>query len=190
MKKSNPIRGTVTHFITACKKQRRNSKMTLLKFFDDLENRGTWREDSLFEKWTKQIRADMEKAGTWKENSTNEFDFVAEYVSRLFRLFGATKQPYFIRKIVKGKCVSQRFSPEALVLRMIYLKIRVWGLRTKHFRLMRWQKRNSYPFALYEPIIWPLDFRKKKNAGEETFRYHISPFLDEPFFTRKIFNKK
>lgn len=190
MKKYNPIRNTVTYYVTACKKRVKRPKMTLIEFFEDLENRGHSIEDSLYEKWTKKIRADMKKAGTWKENPSNDFDFVAEYVSRLHRIFKATKQPLFINEIVRGRVVSRKFSFEALAFRMIYLKIRVWGLRTKRFRLMRWRKRHLYPFVMYEAIIWPLDFRKKKDAGEKTFRYIISHYLYEPYFKKEIIKEK
>ena len=190
MKKHNPIRNTVTYYVTACKKRVKRPKMTLIEFFEDLENRGHSIEDSLYENWTKKIRSDMKKAGTWKERSLNDFEFVAEYVSRLHRIFKASKKGLFLKKIVKGKVVSREFTPEALALRMIYLKIRVWGLRTKRFRLMRWRKRDRHPFIMYESVIWPLDFRKKKDAGEETFRYEINPYLNEPFFKKQVFKNK
>ena len=189
MKRHNPIRGTVTYYVTAVKKRTKKPRMTLIEFFEDLENRGSSIEDSLFEEWTKKIRADMEKARTWKKDPSNCFEFVAEYVSRLCRIFKMTREQMFIEEVVLGKVVSRRLSPEAIAFRMIYLKIRVWGLRTKKFCLLRWRKSSSYPFP-FDPIIWPLDFRKKKEAGEETFRYSISPYLREPFFVRQIFKGK
>ncbi len=186
MKKINPIHWTVAHYVIAPRKRAKRQKMTLIEFFEDLENRGPSIEDSLFEKWTKKIRIDMVKEGTWNISRRNDFEFVAEYVSRLHRLFKGTKKDLFDKKIVRGKVVSRKFTPEALAFRAIYLKIRIWGLRTKSFRLMRWRKRYLYQFVLYEAIVWPLDFRKKREAGEKTFLYVISPFSNEPYFKKEI----
>ena len=185
----NPIRGTVANYIVACKRRIKKPKMTLIEFFEDLENRGPSIEDILFEKWTKKIRTDMEKAKTWKHNPSNDFEFVAEYVSRLFRLFKESKQRYFIVRILRGRCVARVQSPEALIFRTIYLKIRVWGLRTKKFRLMRWLKRSPHPFYTQDTSIWPIDFSLKKKAGEKTFIYSVSPY-GKTFFKKEIIQKR
>lgn len=91
MKKQNPIRDTVTHFVRStggqCNKKN-STQSKFMHFFEDLENRGPFTPNSLFETWTKQIRKDMEKAGTWKENPKGvSFEFVAEYIYRLQILF-------------------------------------------------------------------------------------------------------
>ena len=194
MKKHNPIRDTVTNYVTACRMRSKRPKLTLIEFFKDLESRGPWSPDSLFEKWTKKIRADMEKAGTWVENPSNDFEFVAEYISRLQMIYQETNAPFFIEKHIKGRVVSRKFTPEALAFRMIYLKIRVWGLRKKRYRLRRWLKRSQYIDLDRRTVIFPIDFLAKYDAGEETFRYVVSSYLvisyKKPFFVKEVYRNK
>ena len=153
MKTYNPIRSTVTNFVTALGKRRKRSskaqkdkkpkKSKMSLFFNDLENRGPFVPNSLFESWTRQIRTEMQKERIWVgDEDGNNIAFVAEYISRLMKKFFSSNS--YLKKLhaeistyvptLIGKGVNR----ELLALGGIYVKIRIWGLRMKLFELRKW----------------------------------------------------
>jgi hypothetical protein len=150
MKTYNPIRSTVTNFVTALGKRRKRSQKTkkskIFLFFNDLENRGPFKPNSFFELWTKQIRLNMQKAGIWiREDEENNLAFVAEYIDRLQSIY--------------LKDEERRFQ----TFKKIYLKVRIWGLRMKLFEIAKWEgsffvARNSYVYPYYTPMLYRSDY--------------------------------
>lgn len=175
MKKQNQIRNTVTNFVRSTSGRRNKKdlqKSNFIRFFEDLENRGPYTPNSLFETWNKKIHADMKKAGTWKEDSKGvSFEFVAEYINRLQVLFRRSDSR--MHELIEGRR-DDKFTREGFTFRLIYLKIRVWGLRTKQFRLRKWRKSDSWVNLHRETIVWPMDFTLKYHSEKKTFRYVVT----------------
>jgi hypothetical protein len=182
MKKQNPVRDTVTHFVrsTGGRRNKKNStESKFIRFFNDLENRGPFTPNSLFEIWTKKICKDMNRDGTWGEDSKGvSFEFVAEYIYRLQVLFQKSNKEYAPRIHTEGNYSWKncKFTPEGFAFRMIYLKIRVWGLRTKQFRLRKWRKMDPWVNLHHQAVIWPMDFTLKYRSEKKTFRYVVTLF--------------
>jgi len=120
--------------------------MTTKMFFEDLENRGPLHPNSFFEKWTKKIRKDMEKSGTWLAEDGDEIQilkFVVEYMSRLQKEFwyACSKSPLKTDMIMIARTGQfPEFNSQKRIFRLVYFKIRAFGLRMKKFGLCSWQK--------------------------------------------------
>jgi hypothetical protein len=204
--KKNPIRLTVTNFVTA--KGRRHKKqekkrLTFADFFNDLENRGPFQPDSVFEKWTSTIRRDMIRAGTWvKEDEDTSIIFVQEYVSRLQAEFwNMDKNMKYLKKKLYNVWSCHFYYPDTEHLKVykdIYLKIRVYGLRHKKFCLLNSHIRASmsyrrtviftyvtrYEFGIEYVENWRATCLAKEVNHKEEFHY-CRPFGLEELFRKK-----
>lgn len=180
MKKRNPIKDTVTHYVAASVRVRAACRrMSMREFFEDLENRGPFKPNSLFEQITKQVREDMEEAGTWIRGEEDCLDFVAEYISRILQEYNKYlgQQGLHMGSLILKRGRFAGYQEHFLEFRKIYLKIRTWGLRTKRFRLRKWRL-VQYPFQFDFCVnLWPLDYQQKCAASEPTFRYRTFPFI-------------
>lgn len=145
-RKPNPIRMTVENWISRRPKDKNlKPKITLKAFFEDLENRGpvNFKSDQVFRKWTKKIRQDMTKAKTWIQDGLEEksnIAFVQEYVSRLQAEFWKLNIKFLKSHHVRDRisywdCHNDKIKYLGLY-KYTYLKIRVFGLRSKIFCLL------------------------------------------------------
>lgn len=163
----NPIFGTVTTFVTAKKWSRKKksgkgkaqlSKTKMALFFRDLENRGPFTPNSIFQTWTQKVREDMEQAGSWiRDDEEVSLYFVSKYIARLQREFWNMhmdvfeKSPYWVVTEPPTWDVARRVK----LFKRIYLKVRIWGLRMKNFELRIWTPKKValfslvYPYGLY-----------------------------------------
>jgi hypothetical protein len=159
---SNPIRGTVSHFMEAgalrrlrkeARKQKpqveKAKKSNFVRFFESLENRGPLTPHSTYEKWTKAIHKEMEAAETWPKGKQEcDLRIIAEYISRLQLMFWKEYpelQWYTFRENIYGNHWEE-FLPNLRVFRKIYNKIRNKGLRDRKFYLP--------PFDIEGTLTW------------------------------------
>jgi hypothetical protein len=161
-------------------------------FFEDLENRGSEHPRSTFQIFTKSVREKMTADGTWIEDDEDNLDFVAEYVSRLLREYrersGGLSTMW---NVCNGRFAG--YEKEFLEFRKIYLKIRVWGLRTKRFRLRKWPLvRYPLNFDQY-PQIWTVGFKNEIDHGRPAYRYILLVWTKDPsiggFYVKEKFLK-
>lgn len=194
MKKKKHLRETVTHYVAASGLKKKQKRSSMKDFFEDLENRGPFTPNSLFEKWTKEIRVDMEEAGSWIQDSfeyQQEIEFVAEYLSRFqtkFVNFVCTslsehKHMHFTDILDYPSDCKKAFR----VFRKVYIKIRIWGLRKKLFILNKWETTSwgAYARPLHSIKIKPL--QDILVGGIKVHAYWISVFEDEFFCKRNMY---
>ncbi len=185
MKKRNPIRDTVTRFVSARRGRIPKSKITINQFFEDLENRGPAVMNSWFEIWTQGIKSEMKSEGLWIFGDEQEnINFIIEYISRLQRKFWeAYPAPYSEIDIItdaRRGCVMAR--PQRSAFRSVYLKIRIWGLRMKKYGLCAWS--NDMLLVSYlrrynnEPYY--------KNSLYTQYQMWSSSFFDESALNRSF----
>ena len=176
-RKSNPIRGTVENWISRRPKCKNTKpKITLKTFFEDLENRGPFHSNSLFQQWTTSIRNDMLEAGTWIKRSKSSLKatlvFVQEYVSRLQLKFWKmnTKHENWYQQVVEH-CdhIPLPWWYDGLsqlgfnTFVMIYKIIRVFGLRMKLYCLQkpRIYRGLKYEYFLDQSVVTEYSFGKE-----------------------------
>lgn len=187
MKRKNPIKETVTHYIRATKKCDKKTPVTSVEFFEDLQNRGPFNPNSLFEKWTKKIRSDMEREGLWIKEDTNLVEFVIEYISRLQREFWDEYPGDFDKIDAIGTVFYRDFSDNKnlpRIFKLIYSKIRIWGLRMKIFGLCAWYRdvylvtyirvrQQDDELSLFTP--WQMYWATKFSPGTINRAFFIEP---------------
>lgn len=163
-RKLNPLRGTVTNWISRRPKVRiKKTKITLMAFFNDLQNRGPFHSNSLFKQWTSSIRGEMLEAGTWLKRSRISqkamLGFVQEYVSRLqlkFWKMNSRHENLYQQVVDHSDHIPLPWWSDDLsqlgfnTFVMIYKMIRVFGLRMKLFCL---QKPRTYRGLKYEYFL-------------------------------------
>jgi hypothetical protein len=178
MKKKKPLKGTVTHYIVASgRKTRQERRRSSMKdFFEDLENRGPFVPCSLFERFARTVRMQMQREGKWIQNHEDDLEFVADYVSRLqnqyYKFRSANEfENWSYEVIEKGHFAG--FQKHYLQYRKLYLKIRIWGLHTKRFRLQRWPLTRD-PRVVWDGVrLFPAGFNKLWENNKATFWYDI-----------------
>lgn len=176
MKKRRPLRETVTHYIAASHSKKKTKPASMKDFFENLEHRGPFVPHSLFEQFTVTVRRRMQRERKWIQGNEDDLEFVAEYIAQLQReYFKFRKKQNFPDWQVYVDGRSAGFEKHYLEYRACYLKIRIWGLRTKRFRLRAWPL-TQYPLIFGGTRLFPTDFNQRYENGESTFRYDIRSF--------------
>lgn len=187
--KTNPIRETVSVFIPSGRRRKKKPKITIEDFFNDLENRGPLHPMSLFETWAFEIREDMQSRGLWTfGDEVQNLNFVVEYISRLQRKFWDS-YPENWRNLDLIMEARFGYSPRRgnlqwKALKAIYLKIRIFGLRTKTFGLCAWSRNvplisfvdkyyERYGKSLY--TVWQISVRYRRFVGAKNRPLPINP---------------
>ncbi len=169
--KRNPIHHTVTNWISK-RPRKSKTRITLLSFFNDLENRGPFSPNSLFRQWTSSIRREMIELNTWpkgnKLSSKRQIVFVQEYISRLQFKFWTIEDHLCCRHNERHQIVcpywSDKLNQDAIrTFKMIYKMIRIFGLRMKMFCLLkpRLYKCMKYRRLLVKSVITDYIFGKR-----------------------------
>jgi hypothetical protein len=121
----------------------------------------------------------MQRERKWIQGDGDDLEFVAEYVAQLQQeYFKFRKKQNFPDYQIYLEGRSAGFQKHYLEYRALYLKIRIWGLRTRRFRLRAWPL-TQFPDILYGVRLFPIDFTVRYEKGEPTFRYDIRSFYHE-----------
>lgn len=108
---------------------------TFLGYMQSFENREP-NYPSVYQAWTKKVRQDMEKEGSWFLMEKNPPEFIAEYLSRMLRLFWDSNQPHKWYRFEWGYEENNNVSfSHKRVLRFIYTRLKAKGIRDKIFYL-------------------------------------------------------
>jgi len=113
---------------------------------ESLENREPL-YPSLYEVWTKKVRADMEKEGTWPTGLQEvDIQILAEYLSRILREFWDSNLPFRWYETGEDSSVHREMQKlrHTRILRFLYEKIRKKGVRDRAFIMPVWAGRHSY----------------------------------------------
>lgn len=191
MKRTNPIRSTVSVFIPASVSRKKRSRYSMKDFFEDLGNRGSMHPNSVSQVFTRSVREKMITAGTWIQDDEDNLDFVAEYVTRLLREYLEHVEWRIYRMFIKDEGKFVGYKKEFLEFRKIYLRIRVWGLRTKRFHLRKWPVVKN-PMNFREvPQIWAFGF--KSVVDQPVYRYILLIWSSDDtvgdFFRKEVSQK-
>ncbi len=164
----------VANFVSAGRRHKRakKPKITLTSFFNDLENRGpvVFRETSLFERWTKRIRADLKKEKAWVRDGMTELDiilFVQKYITRLQeRLWSINRA--FVTESKKDHSPSHKLERHLYwcghelkgcdTFLQIHKQIRVFGLRQKLYYVAKFNRRKRLDKTILKTFITPYEF--------------------------------
>jgi len=93
-----------------------------------------------YERWTLQIHREMERAGTWPTGLQEcDLKVVAEYVSRLQRQLWMTYPKLWRKQVFDVWGHFDEIRPSLRVFKRIYCKVRMYGLRSKMFKLKLWE---------------------------------------------------
>ncbi len=155
MKTINPIRHTVSHFVTVGfslsrrnyerrvrKAKKKIKKSNFVCFMESLENRGGdhMPHHDFYRKWTQAVRAEMQASNKWlAPNDNASLAFVADYLCRLLAAFWAEHPDLDWKDGGTLQEHHEELLPYRRMLWKIFKKIRAKGIRDKTYRLDLWQ---------------------------------------------------